>query len=513
MAPGSKETSNRVALTMINDGSKSGAGPVGQESEYSRVRDASLHGAGVGVATLAIKACLDVGSIAILARLLTPNDFGVVAMGGTVLNLLRIIGDWGLVMASTQRLQLSTAQSSALFWVNTTIGAALTLLSVAIAPLLALIFNEPQVVPITMVLSITVFAIGVGAQHEAIIRRRLMYSILHIIDVTSQAIGLVVGVVLSISGAGIWSLVAYQVVARLTRTGWLWIATRWIPSRPRRGVKIMDRLNYGTKLVPAQLLTHASRGLAEVLVGAGVGAGALGLYRRAHGIVMGVEQLKQPLKAMIPASLSRLQDRADEFSRFVLHSLTIWSIIACGTIGYVASEAMFVIRLLLGEQWLGAVPVLRGLAFAGLATAIGSATEWILLPRAEMRLLIALRIMRAGIVVSGVLVGLQSGVQGVAVGYSIGAFTSVVVELSVVSYKLDRALRNMWAPIVRALISAGIASAVVLMISDGVPFWVHVAEVLVYVVVFVVCHSVLPGGRAGIETLLRAVKRARHLFA
>ena len=497
---------------MTNDGDESKGSTPSRNLEYNRVKEASIRGAGVGAITLFLKACIDFGSIAILARLLTPEDFGVVAMAGTVLNLLRIVGDWGLVMASTQRLLLSPEQLSALFWINTGIGASLTMLSVACAPLLALIFNEPRVAAVTVVMSVTVLAIGIGAQHEAIMRRKMKYGLLHTLDVASQAVGLAIGVCLAIIGMGLWSLVAYQVVARLVRTGLLWSATGWIPGRPRRGARIMDRVSYGAQFVPAQLLTHASRSIGEIVVGASVGAAALGVYRRAHGIVMVVEQLKQPLKAMMPASLSRLQHRPHEFARFLLHSLTIWSIVACGTIGYVAAEAAFVVGVLLGDQWLGAVPLIRSLVLAGVATALGSATEWILLPLAEMKSLIALRAMRTICVIVGVLVGWQWGVRGVAFGYSITVFLSVSMELVLVSRKIDLSLGHLVAPFLRAIVSSGIAAVVVLMVPENVPVVMHVVEIIIFPLAFLAVHSCLPGGWAGTRMLFRAVVGARRLL-
>ena len=111
-----------------------------RQQEYSRVKNASILGASVGGVTLVVKACVDLGSIAVLARLLTPGDFGVVAMASTLLNLLRIVGDWGLVMAATQQQSLKDEQLSKLFWINLVVGICLALLSVASAPILVSVF-------------------------------------------------------------------------------------------------------------------------------------------------------------------------------------------------------------------------------------------------------------------------------------------------------------------------------------------------------------------------------------
>ena len=493
---------------MTNYDFRNKADSLGSKPEYDRVRDASIRGAGVGVVTLSLKALIDFGSIIVLARLLTPADFGIVAMASTVLNLLRIVGDSGLVMASTQRLRLSEDQLSSLFWINTGVAACLCLLSAASAPLLVLIFGEPKVAAVTVVLSVTLLAIGVGAQHEAIMRRTMRYGMLHTLDVVSQAVGLATGVFLATYGMGLWSIVVYQVVARLFRTAWLWAATRWSPGKPRRCAGVMDLVRYGAQYVPIQLLAHASRGLSEVLVGVSVGASALGIYRRAHGIVMVIEQLKHPLKAMMPASLSRLQDQPQEFARFLLHSVTIWSIVSCCAIGFVISEATLVVRVLLGDQWLAAVPLIRALSLVGVATALGSAIEWVLLPLAEMKMLMALRALRAISVVTGVLIGWRWGVYGIAIGYSATMFVSVSLELSFVTIKKGFSFVHLWGPFLRAMLSAGMASIVVLMVPEDVPAIIHIIEFILYVIIFFCVHSMLPGGWSVTHTWIRAVLRS-----
>ena len=96
-----------------------------QGPEYRYVRDESVRGAGVGAVALVLKTLLRLGSIVLLARLLTPSDFGLVAMAGTVLHLLLIVGDLGLLMASIQRRQLSDDELSTLFWINVGGGVVL----------------------------------------------------------------------------------------------------------------------------------------------------------------------------------------------------------------------------------------------------------------------------------------------------------------------------------------------------------------------------------------------------
>ena len=490
---------------MSTDGTRGGSQPTGSEVVYGRVKGASIAGAGVGAATLLVKACVDFASIVILARLLTPADFGLVAMASVLLNLLRIVGDWGLVMASTQRDRLNDPQISTLFWINLGVATMLALLSIGSAPILVVVFGEPRIVRVTAVLSVTLIAIGLGAQHEAIIRRRLKYALLHSVDVLSQAVGLIAGVVAALSGLGFWSLVVYQVIARMLRTSCLWIGSGWRPGRPGRAIDVKELVAYGGRFVPVQLLAHASRGMGEIIVGAIAGVSELGLYRRAHGVVTVVEQLKQPLKAMMPASLSRLQGQPKDYFRFYLNSLTLWCFVAIPVLGYVLSEAAFVVRMLLGEQWLATVPMIRLLSGAGLAIALGAATEWLLLPLAEMSKLIALRVLRASSIVVGILIGWRWGVPGIALGYSVAACVSVVVEIVLATKGKPISHVELMSAFIRPILAAAVASFIVIMIPDELPVVIHLMEIALYILVFLVLHSALPGGWAVALKTLRAV--------
>ena len=467
-----------------------------QPPQYKNIRDASIRGAGVGLVTLVSKILIHMGSIAILARLLTPADFGLVAMAGILLSLLHIVGDWGLLMASTQRRHMSDSQLSTLFWINLAGGILLALLAIGSAPVLVLVFNEPRLIGATVVLSITLVAIGIGAQHEAIIRRQLHYGFLHTLGVASQIIGIATGIAAALHGMGFWSLILQQVTARIARTVLLWYRTQWKPGKPHLGADLLQFLRYGSKLVPAHLLGHLSRIFPEMMIGVSMGISGLGVYRRAFGIVMIIEEIKQPLKAMMPASLSRLQDQAPNFSRFYLNALTMWSIIACCVIGLVTAEPLAIVQLLLGEQWLAAVPLIRWLAPAGLATAVGAATEWMLLPLGHMKRLLGLRALRTCSVIAGVLLGSRWGVIGIAAGFSTSLCVSVVIELVYTTMGKRLPVSELVAVFLRPILSATVASTVVILIPANVSLVMFLLESSLYLAVFVSAHAALPGGVA-----------------
>ena len=443
-----------------------------------------------------------------LARLLTPADFGLIAMAGTVLNLFLIVADLGLHMASVQSRHISDDTLSTLFWINVGGGVVLAALTVASAPLLAMLFNEPRVVGAAAALSLTLIVVGVGTQHEAIIRRRLDYGFLHVVGIVSQALGFCAALVSVLAGAGYWALVVQPIVGQGMRALLLLRRACWKPRRPQRLGDVYPMLSYGVKLVPAHVLAHVARSFGEIVVGASAGAYDLGQFRRALSIATLVEEARLPLKPIVPASLSRLQDREQEFARFYLHAIALSSLAGCGIVGWLAAEAPTAVRLVLGDQWLPAIPLIRWLAPAGLAVAIGAATEWLLMPLGRMRTLLALRAVRLGTIAVGVLIGWRWGVIGVAAGYSSAACLSLALELFGATARTAVAIRDLTIAIVRPILAASGAGYLVYRVqitSSIVPF---LLEMLLYGAAFGLIHTALPGGWAVTRSLFRAVRRA-----
>ena len=480
--------------------------PDSNRYEYRSVRDESVRGASVGALLLIAKLVIGIGSLIIFARLLSPEDFGLVAMAGISIGVFRIVGDLGLVMSSTQRGEIDPIQQSTLFWINVAGGVLLSLLAIASGPALVAAFGEGRLFAITSILSLVLIGAGVGAQHEAILRRRLDYGFLQIAGVVAQATGLFVGLICAAVGLGYWSLVLHQLAGRSTQTALFWIRTSWRPGPPRRRVGVKSFLGYGSKMMAAQLLAYLTRSLSDLMVGIASDATNVGFFRRATSIVMVVEELKQPLKAIMPASLSRVQDNPGDFAHFFMNGIALWSLAAFGALGLIISEAPFIVDVLLGDQWTPVVPLVRWLVPAGLAAALGSATEWILMPLGMMKRLVTIRLLRLFAVVIGIVIGRRWGVEGIAIGYSVSVTGILVIELWwVLNLVRGRIGKCFWG-ILRGA-AASVAAVAVAGIVPSSSALEYTLEVVLYAVVFVGVYMILPGGFALVSRLVLAVRR------
>ncbi len=184
----------------------------------------------------------------VLARLLTPYDFGLVAMVAAVTGLGQSFADFGLSEATIRREEISHEQVTALFWINVGIGLMLTLVMVALAPLMVWIYHEPRLRNITFVISLTFLIGGLRVQHNALLKRQMRFLSLAIRDVIAYALAVSVAITMAWRGAGYWAIVAFPMTLNSAQMVLSWLLIRWIPGPPRRGNKVRSMLSFGSNV-------------------------------------------------------------------------------------------------------------------------------------------------------------------------------------------------------------------------------------------------------------------------
>src|SRR5579872_1917109 len=177
-------------------------------------------------------------STVVLARLLPPHDFGLVAMVTAITGLGQAFADLGLSEATIQREDISHEQVTALFWINVAIGLALMFITVGLAPVLVWFYREPRLRNIALLLSLTFLVGGLRVQHDALLKRQMRFLSLAIRDVASSSLAVLIAIIMVWQGAGYWALVALPLIGNTTRMILSWLGARWIPGLPSRRAKI-----------------------------------------------------------------------------------------------------------------------------------------------------------------------------------------------------------------------------------------------------------------------------------
>ncbi len=406
----------------------------------------------------------------VLARLLTPADFGLVAMVTAITGLGQAFADLGLSEATIQRQEITHEQVSALFWINVAIGLGLMLVMIGLAPVLVWFYREPRLKSLTVVLSLTFLIGGLRVQHNALLQRQMRFAAIAIRNIVGVAIAVTTAIALAWRGAGYWAIVAYPLMLNSTAVMLTWIMVRWLPGMPRRGAQVRSLLAFGGKVAGSYLVNSLNRNADNVLIGWYWGASPLGLYSRAYNLLLlPVQQLNAPLGAIMVPAFSRLQNDPERFARYYLRAINLITWITTPLFGFLIVAAEPVIRLVLGKKWLAAAPVFEILAIATLAQMLFGPTIWLLVSRGQSGRMLKLSLILTPIIVGSYILGLPFGIKGVALSGSlvfVGIFPWI---LKYVFHGTRLTLRRLWqamfCPISVCLAGAVVAELAVHLIA------------------------------------------------
>src|ERR1700730_4647548 len=367
------------------------------------------------------------GSMVVMARLLVPEDFGLVGMITACTGFLGLFRDAGLSMATIQRASITRAQTSMLFWINLAVGGLLAVLSAAIAPILVRFYHEPRLLWATIVLGISFVFNGAGAQHRAVLQRDMRFAVLTFIDIAAILASIAVGVGIAIAGLGYWALVGMTLCVHAVSFLGVWIVGAWLPDLPRRGAGVWSMVTYGGTVTLNSVIVYIAYNTDKVLLGRFWGAATLGIYGRAYQLInLPTENLNATIGQVAFPALSRLQNDPQRLRNYFLKgyglflSLVMPITLGCGLF------AEDIIRVFLGAKWDAAVPVFRLFAPTIFTFALINPLAWLLLAtgRAKRSLMISLVI--APVVMLSYAAGLSFGPNGVASGFSIGTMLLAV---------------------------------------------------------------------------------------
>lgn len=354
-------------------------------------------------------------STVVLARLLTPADFGLVAMVTAITGLGQAFADLGLSEATIQRKEINHEQVSTLFWINVAIGLAFMLITAALAPVLVWFYREPRLKEITLLVSVTFLIGGLKVQHDALLRRQMRFFSLAIRDVAAYALAVPAAILMAMHGFGYWAIVAIPLILNLTAMTLSWLMAGWIPGPPRRGAKVGSMIAFGGGVATSYIINNVIRSFDGVLIGWRWGAVSLGLYSRAYNLLMlPVRQLGAPARSVAVPAFSRLQSDPERFAQYYLRTANLIMWLSAPIFGFLFVAAEPVIVLVLGAKWREAAPVFQILAISALGQLLLDSIVWLLVSRGQSDRLLKLMLIISPIIVASFVIGLPFGIKGVA---------------------------------------------------------------------------------------------------
>lgn len=391
--------------------------------DRSLIIERSVQGSVTLLGVNALVLTLAVAGTMVLARLLTPADFGLFAMASIVLVVAGTVRDFGFVSAIVHADTLDADRLDRLFRRNVAYSALLAAALMITAPLLHAWFDRPELVPAVLSLAIASGVRSVANVHVGLLTRRMKHGTLARTRVISEICGVLTAILLAMRGAGVAALVAQQIVSMLIQTALLSQATPW---RPRwRGVRQMpdnltDRaLNtYARENVLARLVAESSLVADRIIVGGAAGAGALGLYQGAfRWSNLTMMQTLQPFKQVAIAGFSELRENVNDYQRYAANIFIATQSVLFPLLMFLCVEAQLVVNILLGDQWQDAVPLLRLFAIAMLLESIDRMLGWVYLGEGRTRTRLYWQLVLAPLLVVSLWFGMRFGIVGVAVAY------------------------------------------------------------------------------------------------
>jgi len=381
----------------------------------------TARGGVVTIVSHGLKFALSIVATAVLARLLTPHDYGLIGMVAVFTGFVAMFKDLGLSLATVQRPEITDEQISTLFWVNVTISAAITALMVVLAPLIGWFYSEPRLVLITIVTATGFLFGGLAVQHEALLKRQMRFYALSVIAFASMMIGYIVGIILAWRGASYWSLVFSQLALLASNTLGVWITCRWRPGRPRRNSGVRSMLSFGGNIMGYSLINYISKNCDNLVVGRAFGPQLLGLYAKAVQLLtLPTDQINEPISTVTIPALSRLADSPERYRQAYLRIMEKVIMVTMPAVMLMLATADWLVLIILGPQWGESARIFVYLGIAGLFQPVFATGGWLLVSQGRVRDMLRWSLINAPISVLSILAGLPWGVTGVAASFSLG---------------------------------------------------------------------------------------------
>lgn len=327
------------------------------------LRRLAVRGAGATVVSQGVSLAVQLIATVVLARILTPADFGVVTMVLTFSLLVMNFGLNGFTEAVLQRDKIDEALISNLFWINVGAGLLLTLGFAAAGSLLAQFYHDRLVARVAAGISPTIFLTSLSVQHLALLKRAMRFSVVSLNDVLARAASVAVSVLLALAGWGYWALVAGNIAAPLSTSIGAWLLCRWKPGLPRRAEGTGSMVRFAMHVYGRFSFNYFSRNTDNALVGWRFDAQSLGFYKKAYDLfALPMGLLVSNLTSVAVTALSRLNGDPALYRRYFFRALAVVAFVAMGLAGDLTLVGKYVIRVLLGPGW---EPAGRIFAFFG----------------------------------------------------------------------------------------------------------------------------------------------------
>jgi O-antigen/teichoic acid export membrane protein len=362
----------------------------------------------------------------VLARLLSPRDFGLAGMVLVFSSLVLVFSDMALGAALVQRKELGEHDRATAFWTSVAAGVVFTLIGIAVADPIAHFYGEPDVRPLLMVLSSTFLISSIATTHEALLVRDMQFRAVELRVMVGLLCGAAAGVTTALTDGGPWAIIAQQVVTALVTTALIVKRSPWRPSLRFSRAALRDLSGFSGFVLGHRLLYYVHRNADNLLIGRFVGAAGLGVYSLAYNVMLiPFSRIAGPIQQVMFPAFSRIQDQPERIAELWIRATRVVGAISIPALCGLVVVAPDFVPVVFGDRWHDAVPLIQTLAWVGLLQSLQTLNTEILQARDRTATIFRFSVGFFVAHLSAFIIGLHWGVEGVAVAYAI---SSTLVE-------------------------------------------------------------------------------------
>jgi O-antigen/teichoic acid export membrane protein len=426
------------------------------EAKPNPVRSRLFSGLRWSGSSQVLQQVLNLGCSVVLARLLVPEDFGLLAMASVFTGIVFFVLDLGLGAALVQRKDIQERQISSVFWINVMVGLVMTMLGVASSWGIAAFYGSPAVQPIVALLSCNFLFSSLGKTQTSLLMRQMNFRSLELRTLIALVAGIMAAIVLAFMGFGVWSLVARILVTGAVEVITLWSVSSWRPRFQFCWADVRELVSFGNEVLLGNLLLYIGRNADNLLIGKFIGTTGLGYYALAYNVMMlPVQRASQVFAAVLFPTLSRIQEDVERVKRsWFRASRLIAAVTMPMMFGLVVLAPQFV-ETVYGQKWLPVVPLLQILAMSGIVQSLSRLNSTVLMSLGKVRLRLKLTFFSVAIAICSFIAGLPLGIIGVAACFAMANFLTELFflykTLECIGSNLGQYFRNLFGVIIASV--------------------------------------------------------------
>ena len=390
------------------------------------IRSRVMRGIGWKIVSQIVQQGSRIAVAVVLARLLSPDDYGLAGMVLVFSSLIVVFSDLSLGSVLVQRRNLTEADRSTVFWTAAAAGLVFTLAGIAVAGPIASFYGKPEVKGLFMALSLGFFVQALSSTQTALLTREMNFKSLELRQMAAALFAGGVGIAAAAKGMGAWALILQQLTVTVVSTALLWYFVRWRPRFTYSLESLRGLGGFGANVFGTRVLFYVNRNADNLLIGKVLGTSALGVYAMAYNVMLvPFDRIASPIQEVLYPAFSKMQDDVQRMGAAWLRVNRLVGAVSIPALAGLVAVAPDFIPVVLGSKWESAVRVIQILAWVGLLQSLQRLNSSILMARDRTRTLFGYSVVVVVTSLAAFIGGLHWGIVGVSVGFAI---TSTFVE-------------------------------------------------------------------------------------